>query len=82
MANISKEEADKLRQMIKFHDPEFYFVPTPRLRELVAKGDHPKVKTLPDFIKLMFLKDPPDPVSINSTLVLKYINGSIDENNK
>ncbi len=82
MANVSKEEAATLRQMIKFHDPEFYFVPTPRLIELVSKGEHPKVKTLPDFIKIMFLNNPPDPVSISSILVLKYINGSIDENNK
>ena len=82
MENISKEDAVKIRQMIKYHDPEFYFVPSAKLREIVAKGERLEIQGLPKSFKMMMLKNPPNPISIDAMLVLKYINGSIDEKNK
>jgi len=70
----------KIRNAINSYDVEFYFLPNERLKDLILQNIHPIIKELPQEKKVTFLEG--KGISIAKDMVLKFIDGSIDKNNK
>lgn len=78
----AKEMMDKFRELGIAGEVEFYFVPSSRLKQLVAQGGDPIIDKLPSLARkcILELKDGQG-MAIYTPTVLKYIEGTLDANN-
>ncbi len=74
-----KEDPSKVSRIIFNKEIELYFHPSPKLREIVAQGEHPFVKDLPEAVRSLLLSG--EPHIIDKALVWKFLTGQIDQKN-
>jgi hypothetical protein len=79
----SSEMLAKFRQLGIENEVEFYFVPSSRLKQLIAQGGDPILDKLPPLARkcILELRDGQG-MAIYTPTILKYIDGTLDENNK
>ena len=86
MTKLTKEDAKKLRETLLQKDVVFFFIPSSELCDLIIKDDHPMIKKLPKEYKAMFLEDRltgnRSAPLIQSEMVVKYLEGTLDIANK
>lgn len=68
----------KIKEILKNDAVDVYVLPTPRLRELISKNEHPIVKKLGPKTKAVFLDG--NGLLIQKLMIWKWINGNLDEN--
>ena len=76
----SLDKAQMVRNAIIDGKVVFYFLPSARLKDLILQDKHPVVKSLPQKLRVLFLEN--KGIAISNDMVLKFVDGSIDENNK
>jgi hypothetical protein len=69
----------KLRKLGIEDEVEFYFVPSPELRNRIARGGDPVLDKLPKAAKEMILSGRPH--ALYRPMVVKYIDGTLDKDN-
>ena len=86
MKKLTKEDAGVLRTKLAQKDVAFFFIPSAKLCDMVAKNEHPLIKTLPDAYKAMFLEDgltgKRSAPLIQSEMVVQYLEGTLNAANK
>lgn len=86
MRKLTKEDANELRAKLANRDVVFFFRPSAKLCEMIAKNEHPLIKTLPDAYKAMFLEDGltsnGSAPLVQSEMVVQYLEGTLDAANK
>lgn len=75
-----QQQINELKLRISQKDIPFKFIPSPYLRELILKNEHPNVVNLPFAYKYMFLNN--EPAVIRSQMVIDYLEGTLDAKNK
>lgn len=85
-SGINPNLSDKMKQNINkvkssLLDPSIsaYFVPSPKLKEMVLKNDHPIIRKLPTNIRTLILGE--YPFYIQNRLVWEFISGETNEDN-
>lgn len=74
-----KNNLPKIKQIIMNSEVEMFVVPTPYLKNLVLKNEHPFVVDLPDNAKAAIMTE--YGIVIEKSLVLKWLEGQLDEKN-
>tara|TARA_Y100000310_G_scaffold188861_1_gene188850 strand:- start:5056 stop:5457 length:402 start_codon:yes stop_codon:yes gene_type:complete len=76
MKTYTQEQINFVKSQVVEHgnDMAFYFLPSARLRELVLKGEHPNVKTLPKAYVQLFLEG--KAVMVENQMVINYLEGT------
>jgi hypothetical protein len=77
---LFKENIPKIKEILYNKNVEIFCLPTLKLRELIAKGEHPIANKLGSNIKSIFLEG--KGILIQKRLVLEWIEGRLDENHK
>ncbi|MAG24396.1 hypothetical protein CMI47_02355 [Candidatus Pacearchaeota archaeon] len=75
--------SDKIQAMknaVSDDSVTFYFLPSARLKDFILQNTHPIVKELPQELKVVFLEN--KGIAIANDMVLTFIDGTIDANNK
>ena len=67
---------EKAKELLRNKDVILVFIPSAKLRELIAKGEHPIASALGPNIKNIYLEG--DGVVIQKRLVWEYIHGKLD----
>ena len=85
-SGINPNLSDKMKQNINkvkssLLDPSIsaYFVPSPKLKEMVLKNDHPIIRKLPTNIRTLILGE--YPFYIQNRLVWEFVSGETNEDN-
>jgi hypothetical protein len=85
-SGINPNLSDKMKQNINkvkssLLDPSIsaYFVPSPKLKEMVLKNDHPIIRKLPTNIRTLILGE--YPFYVQNRLVWEFISGETNEDN-
>ncbi len=68
---------EKLKKMIFQENVLFYILPSSKLQQIIAKGQHPICKEMPINRKAQLLSGVG--VAIQSQMLWKWINGKLDE---
>lgn len=80
--STSKEILAKIRKLGLEGEIDFYFVPSAELKNKIVRGGDPILDKLPFLAKKIFLELPQDKgVALLTSMVLKYIDGTLDKNN-
>jgi len=58
---------------------DFMFLPSSQLLEIVARDDHPAIKSMPKPFKYVLMQN--KPVKIEGQMALDYYKGRLDDNN-
>ncbi|HUS49066.1 MAG TPA: hypothetical protein VMZ91_02820 [Candidatus Paceibacterota bacterium] len=58
---------------------DFMFIPSSQLIEMVVRGEHPSVKSLPDPFKYVIMQN--KPIKIEGKMALDYYKGQLDNSN-
>jgi len=74
-----QQNLPKIKQIIMNDNVRLYFIPSPELRDLAAKGKHPLLKHLPSARKMDILSG--RGISIQKRLVWKWLNNELDDKN-
>lgn len=62
---------------------EFALVPSPRLRELCAKDEHPIVKKMTPYIKLVYMDCPNGKaIPVDREIVMRFLQGSCSDDER
>ena len=62
---------------------EFALVPSPRLRELIAKDEHPVVQKMTPKMKLIYMECPPGKaLPVSREIILRFLDGSCSEDER
>jgi len=77
---ITPEQIAQMKNFVRGRDIPFYFMPSAMLREMILKDEHPRVKSLNQELKAGFLEG--KPFLFHQDLIIKYLEGTIDENHK
>lgn len=73
----------KFKQLGIENEVEFYFVPSAKLKQLIIQGGDPIVDKLPQLSRKCILELPDGKGLPQYTpMVLKYLDGTLDDNNK
>ena len=72
--DFDKEAAERL---LLNKEVIIVFLPSAKLRELIAKGEHPIARSLGSNIKKVFLEG--EGIVIQKRLVWEYVHGTLDE---
>jgi len=85
-SGINPNLSDKMKQNINkvkssLLDPSIsaYFVPSPKLKEMVLKNDHPIIRKLPTNIRTLILGE--YPFYVQNRLVWEFVSGETNEDN-
>ena len=83
MDNLPEQQKNDLKQRLKHiiltKQPECVFVASPHLQELLVKNEHPHIKAMPLHFKEVILNGP---FRIKNTMVIDYIDGTLEAKNK
>ena len=86
MNKLTKEDVKKLKENLVHRDVTFFFIPSAKLCDMIIKNEHPLIQKLPKEYKAMFLEDKisgkRSAPLIQSEMVVKYLEGTLDESNK
>jgi len=74
-----QENLPKIKKVIFDKKVSIFFVASTELKNLIAKGEHPMVKELPDVFKSILLVG--DGLAIQKKMVWDWINGKLDAKN-
>ena len=74
-----KNNLPKIKEIIMKENVRLYFIPSPLLCSLVAQGEHPLLKKMPNARKIELLSG--DGVFIQKLLVWNWLNNKLDERN-
>lgn len=74
-----KEVKRVLRQKIMEYNIECIFVPSAELKNLIIKNEHPAIASMPQHFKEVILHGP---MRLDNKMVLDYIDGNLDAQNK
>ena len=77
MSLTEQEKKEALRYAINGAD--FMFIPSVKLMETVARGEHPYVQSLPHVFSYTLLRKLP--IKIKNDMVVKYCLGTLDNKN-
>jgi hypothetical protein len=78
----SGEVLAKLKKLGIADEVEFYFLPSPELKRRIIRGDDPIIAKLPYLARKIFLElKEGQGVALYTPMVLKYIDGTLDEKN-
>ncbi|MBC8302108.1 MAG: hypothetical protein H8E55_40875 [Pelagibacterales bacterium] len=78
MSKLDKIQA--IKNAVNDDKVTFYFLPNARLKDLILQNTHPIVQELPQDMKVVFLEN--KGIAITNDMVLTFIDGTIDKNNK
>lgn len=70
----------KIKDLLSKENIHIFFVASPALIDAIVKDENPLVKGLPNSHKEILISG--DGLKISSSLVLKWIDGTLDEKNK
>jgi len=76
----NSDKIQRIRNAVKDNKVEFYFIPSARLKDLILQNTHQVIQKLPQDLKVIFLQS--QGVSITNDMVMDFIDGTIDNNNK
>lgn len=77
---FTPEQIEKIKNFIRDRDIPFYFMPSPKLRDMIMKNEDPRIQNLNKSLKIGFLEG--KPFLFHQDLIIKYLEGTIDENHK
>jgi len=77
---ITSGQISEIKNFIRDRDIPFYFIPSAKLREMILKDEEPHIKKLNKNLKVGFLEG--KPYLFHQDLIIKYLEGTIDENHK
>lgn len=75
--------SDKIQQIknaVQDDKVMFYFIPSQRLKDIILQNAHPIIQDLPQDLKIIFLEN--KGIALTNDMVLNFIEGSLDTNNK
>lgn len=78
--SLRPEQLVEIKNFIRDRDIPFYFLPSAKLREMILKDEEPHIKKLNKKLKIGFLEG--KPYLFHQDLIIKYLEGTIDENHK
>lgn len=67
----------KIKEIIMNRNVYLYFLPSPHLKTLVAKGEDPMIKDMPDVRKTEILSG--NGIMVQKLMVWKWIEGTLDK---
>lgn len=70
----------KVKEILMNPDVEIFILPTPKLREMIFKNEHPTIKALGPNTKAVFLEG--KGLKIQKIMVWRFITGTLDERHK
>ena len=74
------DQIQQIRNAVKDDKVIFYFIPSQRLKDLILQNTHPIIQDLPQDLKIIFLEH--KGVALTNDMVLNFVEGSLDTNNK
>ena len=74
---FSPENLQKIRMLLEKEQITFFFYPSPDLRTLTSKGEHPSVKLFPDIIVKGILLG--NTIELNKLIILQFLSNSLEE---
>ena len=81
--NFTHEQRQQLKNAIKDSNTDFVFLPSAELKQNIAKGNDPKLSKLASKLIVTILQMSNDQgILLSKDLVLKDVEGNIDENHQ